>query len=179
MTETSPQTSASETRTRILMLMRHAKAGSAFTDHARPLAPRGKHDAEAMGQVLAERGVIADLVLCSSAKRTLETWEHVAKGGGRTLSFQESDGLYDASYRDIVGVLRHIPDAVDTAIVVGHFPGIPDAVDYLAEGTGPEEVRDAMSWGFPTASLVTLQVTGSWRDIDAGTVELVAFDTPS
>ena len=65
---------------RRLYLFRHAKAEphGARPDHERVLAKRGRVDAEAMGERLAERGDTPELVLCSTSRRTLETWELAA-----------------------------------------------------------------------------------------------------
>ena len=63
---------------RQLMLLRHAKAelgGPGMTDFERPLAGRGRKAAARMGRYLAENGLAPDLVLCSPARRTRETWE--------------------------------------------------------------------------------------------------------
>ena len=59
-----------------LTLLRHAKAVPALPgidDHARPLNGRGRRAAAQVG--IETAGARPDLVLCSSATRTRETWE--------------------------------------------------------------------------------------------------------
>lgn len=65
---------------RRLIVLRHAKATHkpGFTDVDRPLTARGLRDADAAGEWLRDRELIPDLVLCSSALRTRETWDRVA-----------------------------------------------------------------------------------------------------
>src|ERR671921_212111 len=68
---------------RTLVLVRHAKSSWDLDvdDHERPLSGRGRRDAVAIGQELAKRGIRPDLVLCSTAVRTRETWEEAGRGG--------------------------------------------------------------------------------------------------
>ena len=68
---------------RQLLLLRHAKAviGEGMDDFDRPLAPRGEQAAQAMGRYMAANGLVPDLVLCSPARRTTQTWEmHFQEG---------------------------------------------------------------------------------------------------
>ncbi len=59
---------------RRLVLLRHAKsAWPDMPDHERPLARRGQRDAPVMGRWLRAVGLVPDLALCSSARRTRET----------------------------------------------------------------------------------------------------------
>ena len=165
---------------RTLILLRHAKSSWAevMPDHERPLNRRGRRDAEAVGQLLAGRGVRADVALVSTAARTRETWRRAADAGAVAASVVETGVLYDAEYSDILGVLRGLPDDVTTAVVVAHFPGIPETVAYLCEGRGSEAAWDALRGGFPTAALATLTLAGEWADLDATGATLAGFDTP-
>ena len=68
------------TSDRTLLLLRHAKSDypDDVADHERPLAPRGVRDAPHTGTWLADAGRVPDLVLCSDALRTRQTYELVA-----------------------------------------------------------------------------------------------------
>ena len=58
-----------------LLLLRHAKSSwddSELVDHDRPLAPRGRRAVRLIAEHLGREGVTLALVLCSSARRTLE-----------------------------------------------------------------------------------------------------------
>lgn len=67
---------------RTLIIVRHAKAESFGNtpDLSRPLTPRGHADANAAGAWLAAHGYRPDLVICSPAKRTRQTWHGIAVG---------------------------------------------------------------------------------------------------
>ena len=60
-----------------LYLLRHAKSSwdhPGLRDHQRPLSSRGRRAAPAMGEHMAAQEWVPDLVLCSDAVRTRETW---------------------------------------------------------------------------------------------------------
>jgi phosphohistidine phosphatase len=72
---------------RSIVLLRHAKAerptGAADAD--RPLTARGHADAAAAGAWLAHGGYLPEVVICSPAKRTRQTWHDVALGMAEPL----------------------------------------------------------------------------------------------
>ena len=70
---------------RELLLFRHAKSSwdqPGVADRERDLAPRGLDAARRMGALLRERGLVPDLVLCSTARRTVHTWQLAAAALG-------------------------------------------------------------------------------------------------
>jgi len=112
-----------------LLLMRHAKSSwkdSSLPDHQRPLNQRGKQDALRMGKHLKDQGITLDAILCSTAKRARAT----AVGFLKEYTFEGDvlyvDDLYSAGSEMIVSVLNRLPDSVDTAMVIGHNPGLDD-----------------------------------------------------
>jgi len=80
-----------------LIILRHAKAEAGEDDHARRLAERGVREAGQMGAAMAERGIVPQKILCSTARRTRETLEslHIPPpGGGRLGGGQERTLTY-------------------------------------------------------------------------------------
>ena len=70
---------------RRLVMIRHAKSSWANplqSDFERPLNDRGKTEAPEMGEKLKELGVLPDLVISSSAKRTRQTAKRIATATG-------------------------------------------------------------------------------------------------
>jgi phosphohistidine phosphatase len=62
-------------------VVRHAKsAWPDVPDHERPLAPRGRRDAPAMGRWLRAAGHVPGQVLYSTARRARETWKFTQPG---------------------------------------------------------------------------------------------------
>ena len=162
-----------------LHLLRHAKSSWAdeeLSDHDRPLAPRGRRAAKAMADHLRERGVAPQLVLCSSARRALETLELVAPALGPKARVQVEDGLYGASGEELLDRLRRVPAATASVMLVGHNPAMQDlALALAAPGAATERLRAK----FPTGALATLRIPdGGWPDLRRRGAELVDVVLP-
>ena len=157
---------------RTLLLLRHAKSSweHDVADHERPLAPRGWRDAWAAGRLLAERGVVCDLVLCSTATRARQTWQRAVEGGALTRELRITSEIYEASATDLLRLVHGLADEVRVAMLVGHGPGLPD----LAVGLGGPIGHPK----FATSGLATLRLTGAWSDAGPGSAELESFDKP-
>ncbi|TDK43890.1 SixA phosphatase family protein [Antarcticimicrobium luteum] len=117
--------------TRTLILTRHAKSSwdtAGMPDHDRPLNARGRRSAVAIGQWLRAKGLVPDQVLCSSARRTRETYERM----GFDTPAEVTDTLYLVTANQI---LRELSEATgDTVLLLGHSPGIGQfAAEILGE----------------------------------------------
>ena len=157
-----------------LYLLRHAKSSwsdPGLADHDRPLAPRGRRAAKAIGRYLREQDVEPALVLCSTAARTRETLERVAPTRRDTLFERE---LYGAGASALLARLHEVPADIPSVMLIGHNPGMQDLALLLAR-PGPE-VR-ALEAKFPTAALATFAVAG-WSTLGPGTAELIDFVRP-
>lgn len=111
-----------------VILLRHAKSSwdnVNLADHERPLNKRGNKDAPKVGSILAE-SFQPDLVLCSSSKRTRETYEHM-KEFLPPHQFNETRELYHASAGDILDIIKSCNDQYGTVLIIAHNPGITDA----------------------------------------------------
>lgn len=161
-------------------LLRHAKAVAGRddeSDHERALEARGRDAAERLGRHLADRGVVFDLALCSSAVRTRETLEHLALGLGAAPETIYDRDLYLASAGEIAARIQAVPAFVASLLVVGHNPGIGELAARLAH-TGAATLRSAVHVKVPTCALAELRFdAGDWRDLTLG-CELASYITP-
>jgi phosphohistidine phosphatase len=156
--------------------MRHAKAGSTGdTDFARELTRTGHRDAVAAGRWLASAGFVPEAALVSAARRTHETWEGLAEGGGWDTPADFSDALYGAGVDSALDLVREIADEVRTVVVVGHNPTMAQLAQLLDDGEGDPDSVDQMAVGFPTAALARFEYAGSWADIAFGDGRLVGY----
>ena len=160
-------------------LLRHAKAVEARArDFERPLDPRGVRAASVMGVYLAQRGRLPELVLCSAARRTRETWEYVAAAWPEPPTAALDPELYLASAEQLLLRLRGLDDAVRRVLVIGHNPGIEDLALGLI-GTGDRRSLSRMREKFPTAALATLEADlEKWSQLGSGDASLGAFLLP-
>ena len=163
---------------RRLLLLRHAKAvrDGAGDDHARALTERGRSNAAAMGAFLHRSGYAPRLVLCSTARRTVETWELVAAELGGAAQAEFLDQLYLAPAKKIQDIVRKAAGA--NVLVIGHNPGIEECAADLARkpASRDEAARlQHLKEKFPTCALAILEFDAA-RWASAGT--LAAFVRP-
>ncbi|SEQ18207.1 SixA phosphatase family protein [Thalassovita taeanensis] len=156
-----------------LILMRHAKSdwGSpAQRDHERPLNSRGERSAAAMGDWLRAQGYLPDLVLCSDAVRTRETFA----GLNLDTEVRFSPALYHASSDQMMGVLRSAN--APCVLMIGHNPGIAEFAERLLS-TEPAHER---FFDYPTcATLVADFEVETWAEVRYGTGVPLAFVIPA
>jgi phosphohistidine phosphatase len=161
-------------------LLRHAKSSSSDgsqADPARALSARGRHAADRIGELLAARDELPDLVLCSSSRRTQETLDRVQRQLGAELPVEIESGLYLASCETLLGRIRELPDDVERVMLVGHNPGIGELAERLAR-EGPRELRESLGEKFPTGALAIVRLSGPrWSDARLGG-RLEAFVCP-
>ena len=175
--------------TRRLVVMRHAKSAypAGVGDHDRPLAPRGVVDARAAGHWLRDHVGVPDQVVVSSARRTRGTWTLVAAELGYigAAGYEvDADGpltvdprVYDASAEALLGVVRELPDRVQTAVLLGHNPGVEDLVAILTRDAAKDAAR-AIATKYPTSGIAALELEVGWSDLAARTAYLRTFAVP-
>lgn len=176
-----------------LLIVRHAKAATAVqgaNDHSRPLAPAGvaqlPHLAAAVVAALAAPAPASpdsarrdsarldpapldpaplDLVLCSPSARTRETVAGLVQAepqlGAARVKVKRA--LYLADVDDLLTVLRHLPDNVETALICGHNPGLHELALTLLGPAADAQLRQ----GLPTAGLVVVDLDTNWASIGA------------
>ncbi|MGH3149769.1 MAG: SixA phosphatase family protein [Streptosporangiaceae bacterium] len=163
---------ASDT-TRRLMLLRHAKSDwPDVPDHDRPLARRGKHDAPLIGRWLRDRGYLPEVVVCSDARRTRQTWKLVARQLGGSPAVRFDQRAYAASGLTLLYLARELPAACRSALLIGHNPGVSDLARSLLE---PAEAGISV----PPAAVAVLEVDGDWPGLASGLARLLDFTTPA
>ncbi len=165
-----------ETPQRTLVVMRHSKAEQAGpTDFERVLSPRGRADATAAGEWLAEQGLTASCALVSAAARTRQTWASVAGGAGWDLEPIFDHGLYAAGPDTALDLVRGLDKSCATALVIGHNPTMAVLAQLLDDGEGDVEASTSMAIGFPTSALTVFAVEGEWAALEPGSARLAAF----
>ena len=168
---------------RQLLLLRHAKSSwddRDLSDHARPLNPRGKQAAGLMRATMERLGLVPDLVLVSSARRTMQTAEAL-EPWDETPLIDPLDSLYLAPAPQILQTLQGVPETVRSVLVVGHNPGLHELAMMLigahAMTLGNPEMR-RLAEGYPSGALVEFTVPSPWRALGEGGGRLVRFISP-
>jgi phosphohistidine phosphatase len=168
---------------RQLLLLRHAKScpgDPLLADLARKLSARGRQDASRMRQAMRELGLTPDIVLVSTAARTIETLEKLHPWDETPL-IEALESLYLAPAARMLSILRDTPKTARSVLVIGHNPGLHQLALLLA---GPQAATDENSparrlvEGYPTAALAEFAIAGPWHSLDAGGGKLLRFLTP-
>jgi phosphohistidine phosphatase len=145
-----------------ILLMRHAKSdwGAQYaTDFERPLNARGQRDAPIMAAFLASHDLLPELIVSSPAERAKLTAETVAKERSFDGELRFDRRIYLASPDMLIEVIRELPEEVETAMLVGHNPGMEDLILRLCGGN----VR------MPTAAVAGLRMYADvWADVRGG-----------
>ena len=119
----------------LLFLVRHAHSDPGDPDDSRPLSRRGRDEARALGERLAEHATPPRLVLSSPLLRARETAEAIAEAGSAELRIDERlapgttlERLEDAvaGVEGPVAAVCHQPDCSEIALeLTGDDPGFP------------------------------------------------------
>jgi phosphohistidine phosphatase len=157
-----------------LYLIRHAKSSwddPSLDDFHRPLSSRGERDAPDMGNRLARRNVIPDLMLSSPATRALTTCQIIAdKLDYPREAIEKDEDIYMGSSSDLLEVVHQIEDTWRTVLLFGHNPGFTDFANKL-NGTSLDNI--------PTCGIVLCKFNvDRWEEIRYGSGKKVFFDFP-
>lgn len=165
---------------RRLMLLRHAKSDrpAGIDDHERPLAKRGRRDSACMGRYMATEGLLPDLAIVSTARRTQETWELACPAFMAEIAQQDERRIYDASASSILDVVHEADSRMHTLLLVGHNPGFHDLILKLI-GTARKSDLARLQQKFPTAGLVVIEFDiDRWIQVSMARGQLERFETP-
>jgi phosphohistidine phosphatase len=164
-----------------LILLRHAKASAAadaVADFERPLAPRGRRAAQAIGEWLRQEGHIPDLVLCSPAQRTKETWELLSLMLKAPPPVRFHNKLYLADEDDLLRRLHRLSSEVDCALLVGHNPGLENLAVGLYRDGQPEAFA-RLKTKYPTGAIAVFAFEiEDWAELERRRGKLEEFVRP-
>ena len=152
---------------RYLVLVRHAKSSwddSTLVDHDRPLAPRGENALPRMRDHLASGAHRPQVVLCSSARRTVATLEGIRAAIPDDVRVEVDHTLYDADGRELLDRLHSLDEGTTCAMLVGHNPSLQDLALRLA-GAGDSDLRQQLATKLPTGAIVTLSFDSAWAEL--------------
>jgi len=154
--------------TKKLTLLRHAKAVNALPgldDHARMLNGRGRAAAAQVG--IETAGARPDLVLCSDAVRTRETWEILSQTWEVLPQVLFEAALYLAEADQLLGRLRRVAPDVGHVWLIGHNPGLEELASDLS----------GQFTGLTTAARARIEFEADWRALGSAAVRRADYFT--
>lgn len=167
-----------------LFLLRHAKTEQANkdtpADAERSLTARGREDAPLVGHAMRENGYVPDLILCSPSMRTRQTLELAQREFGGNASIEFINAIYAASARQLMQIVRDLPDPFRKPLLVGHNPGFEECAALLMnKSDATANGFDSDGNKFPTSALVVLDFEIShWTEVKPHTGKLIGFIRP-
>lgn len=157
-----------------VIIVRHGKAVpyGYDDDFKRDLRERGKDDAKLVSQELFKRGIVADEMISSPAKRALKT----ARIFAENLDFKkkniiEIQDIYEGlTTSEFLELIHNLPAKKETVFFFGHNPGFYYYVTNLLENFHGD---------MPTTSTVGIDFNvDSWNEVEARTGKLAFHLTP-
>jgi phosphohistidine phosphatase len=157
---------------RCLRLVRHAKSSwddPSLDDHDRPLSDRGRRASLALAWHLSEAAASPQIVLCSSARRAVDTATPLAAElPSETLVVDPRLYTFDADA--VRARISEVPADVTDLMIVGHNPAMERFAVWL---TG-----DAAVQRFPTGALATIALAVRWDTLRPRSGRVESFVTP-
>ncbi|MEY4605164.1 MAG: hypothetical protein RIT43_2456 [Bacteroidota bacterium] len=149
-----------------LYLIRHAKTdqkSSTGLDFDRELLPRGVAQSKDLRAYIESIDVSVGTVLCSTARRTRQTFYHVR--GAKEDSVRFLDTLYLADRQTLLKEITRVEHNSDL-MLIGHNDGITELAEYL---TGADIY-------LKTGMLCILHFNGAcWAELSAETATVEGF----
>jgi len=155
-----------------LLILRHAKSSwsdPGLADFDRPLNERGLRTAPFMGSLIISKGHAPSIILSSPATRARQTAELARSGADLSAEIVYDERIYEANPLALTQVVSELDDSINSAMVVGHNPGMEGFVRHL---TGENEAM-------PTTALAVVKLgIDSWKAINSGCGKLSAIYRP-
>ncbi len=164
-----------------LYLMRHAKSARGAgpsRDHDRPLNEKGRIAALRVGEYLVNHVASPQHILCSDAARTRETLDLLFPSPSPGIAIEFRADLYLASTRILLNAVRKLPETVNSALILGHNPGIQNlALSLISDGNN--EVKTNLEVKFPSAAVAVVGLNiDTWPEIKLRGGKLLDYLVP-
>ena len=131
-----------------------------------------------MGAYLRDEHLVPSLVLCSPARRALETWEGIAPLLNVTVPVRAERDLYIADPEMLLGRLQRLETDISSVLVVGHHTSI-DVLAIRVAGRGNRDCLKRMKSKYPTAALAVIDAKlNDWSELNKGVGRLRSFVVP-
>ena len=123
-----------------------------------------------MGRRLHERGFAPDVILSSTAARAQATATAIASELGYDLDeIVTIPSLYGASPATMLAIVGALDDALGSAMLVAHDPGMSELAGQLSADIDRMPTCAVAEFTFDVAS---------WRDVPEAWPDTVRFDSP-
>ena len=120
-----------------------------------------------MGRRLKARGTLPEIILCSPAKRAIQTLENMDLG---TENVRFDELIYQASKRELLELIQALENRYGSAMLIGHNP----TMAWLANQLSSAQIEN-----MSTSTIATIGLDSTyWGNVASCPVELLNFDCP-
>ena len=110
--------------------------------------------------------------------RTVETWERASRAFAESPPSEVREDLYHADPTAMLQILRDLPDEVETAMLIGHNPGIAAFARKLSNGSASASCIRAFD-KFPTGAVAVFETDAkNWKDVEFGRCAFTRYVMP-
>jgi phosphohistidine phosphatase len=120
---------------------------------------------------LAASGWQPEVVLCSPARRTVDTLAGIRTALRPDVRIEAVDAVYGADATRLLRLVQALSDDLGDAMVVGHNPGLGELASLLA-GSGEPDALDQLRSKFPTGAIATVSFDGPWAELAPASAQL-------
>lgn len=156
-----------------VLLIRHAKSDwlTGVADFERPLNARGQKNAPMMAQRLADKKIMIDAFISSTANRALTTCKYFATVYGiAEHDIIQKPELYHAPPQVFIDVISKLADQYQSVALFSHNPGITEFVN---------DLTDTYIDNMPTCGVFAVTAkTDSWANFNNTAKSFLFFDYP-
>lgn len=108
--------------------MRHADASfESISDFERPLSLEGIEEVNQVSKKLCKKTKEIDHCICSTSKRTMETYCVLSKFIKIKSTSIEKE-IYETDYKTLLKHINQINDHLNSAIIIAHNPSVSDFI---------------------------------------------------
>ena len=131
-----------------------------------------------MGAYIGTQGLIPEISIVSTSKRTRETWAEAVRAGGFSAPKVDEPRVYESGAGDLLEVLRGQDPELGRLMLVGHNPGMERLAAWLI-GDGDSAALARLQREFVVAGLAVIDFTArAWSELDVQSGRLERFETP-
>ncbi|MDR0418035.1 MAG: hypothetical protein LBH08_01190 [Puniceicoccales bacterium] len=141
-----------------LYIVRNAHAAIGALDRERELDEQGLKELESIGSQIVAQGMRPNIILTSSARRSVETAKHIREVFGLLVNVIDiREDLYDADIHKILEILRLLPDEKNSVMLIASNPSITE----LSTSITNSEYED-----IPNGAVVVVELRlRHWKDL--------------
>ncbi|MDR1367072.1 MAG: hypothetical protein LBJ13_04195 [Puniceicoccales bacterium] len=154
-----------------LYIVRNAHAAIGALDRERELDEQGVKELESIGSQIVAQGMRPNIILTSSARRSIETAKHIREVFGLLVNVIDiREDLYDADIPKILEILQSLPDEKNSVMLIASNPSIMELLTSITNS----EYED-----IPNGAVVVVELRlRHWKDLGLRAGRKLAFLKP-